>query len=55
MGSPYKNGLYKIGKYYYYFGEYGELYRETIVNYNGKTYYANWYGVVNIKDEEVTP
>ncbi len=38
-----------------YFGEYGELYRQTIVNYNGKTYYANWYGVVNIKDEEVTP
>ena len=54
-GTPYKNGLYKIGKYYYYFGEYGELYRQTIVNYNGKTYYANWYGVVNIKDEEVTP
>ena len=50
-----ENGLFNIGKYYYYFGEYGELYRETIVNYKGKTYYANWYGVVDIKDEEVTP
>ena len=50
-----KTDFYKIGKYYYYFGEYGELYRQSIVNYNGKTYYANWYGVVNIKDEEVTP
>ena len=54
-GSPYKNGLYKIGKYYYYFTEYGDLLRQGSFDYKGKTYYTNWHGVVNIKDEEVTP
>ncbi len=50
-----KNGLYKIGKYYYYFTEYGDLLRQGSFDYKGKTYYTNWHGVVNIKDEEVTP
>ena len=54
-GTPYKNGLYKIGKYYYYFTEYGDLLRQGSFDYKGKTYYTNWHGVVNIKDEEVTP
>ena len=54
-GEMAKNRFISYSEYTYYFGEYGELYRETIVNYNGKTYYANWHGVVNIKDEEVTP
>lgn len=54
-GTPYENGLYKIGKYYYYFTEYGDLLRQGSFDYKGKTYYTNWHGVVNIKDEEVTP
>ena len=54
-GTPYKNGLYKIGKYYYYFTEYGDLLRQGSFDYKGKTYYTNWHGVVNIKDEEVAP
>lgn len=54
-GTPYENGLYKIGKYYYYFSEYGDLLRQGSFDYKGKTYYTNWHGVVNIKDEEVTP
>ena len=54
-GTPYKNGLYKIGKYYYYFTEYSDLLRQGSFDYKGKTYYTNWHGVVNIKDEEVTP
>ncbi|KXT80973.1 hypothetical protein ACVRXQ_00965 [Streptococcus panodentis] len=54
-GTPYQDGLYKIGKNYYKFDKMGILAQNTVIDYKGKQYSVNRFGVVNIKDEEVTP
>lgn len=47
-GQPYKDGVYKIGNYYYAFGSDATLLREGVIDYEGYRYYSNWYGVVDI-------